>query len=350
MTRGVSGYSRKLRTEPVARIGLMTDSSDPAADLLPPAVVITGPTAAGKTAVAIELARRFPVDLISVDSAQVYRGMNVGSAKPDADTLAQFPHALIDIREPEQTYSAADFVRDAGEQMQQSRRNGRIPLLVGGTTLYIKALRYGLDELPAADPSVRAALAEQAAKRGWAAMHTELVAIDPALRNHIRRNDPQRIQRALEIHHLTGRKPSELMSGRGPDRMRNSLFIVITPADRRVLHQRIDDRWRQMVEQGLIGEVQQLLARSGMNADSSVLRAVGYRQTIDYLHGKIDRNELVLRGAAATRQLAKRQLTALRQFGRALWYDPFFMDTMGRNALKTNCFAHINKRVARVAA
>lgn len=324
----------------------MTDFSDPAAKPLPPAIVVTGPTAAGKTAIAIELARRFPVDLISVDSAQVYRGMDVGSAKPDAAMLAQFPHALINIREPEHAYSAADFVRDASELMQLSRRNGRIPLLVGGTTLYIKALRYGLDELPAADPSVRATLAEQAEKRGWAALHGELVAIDPVLKNHIRPNDPQRIQRALEIHRLTGRRPSEMMSGRGPDRMRNSLFIVITPADRSVLHQRIDDRWRQMIDHGLIDEVRKLLARSGMSADSSVLRAVGYRQTVDYLNGEIDQQELVLRGAAATRQLAKRQLTALRQFGRALWYDPFFTDTMGRNALKTNCFAHINKRVA----
>ena len=328
----------------------MSGGSDSEASQLPPAIVISGPTAAGKTAVAIELARRFPVDLISVDSAQVYRGMDVGSAKPDAATLAQFPHALIDIRDPEHAYSAADFIRDAGEKMRQSQRNGRIPLLVGGTTLYIKALRYGLDELPAADPSVRAALAEQAEKLGWPAMHRELITIDPAMKRQIRPNDPQRIQRALEIYRLTGRKPSELMSGRGPERMRDSLLMVITAADRTVLHQRIDRRWQHMIEQGLVDEVRKILARPGMSAESSVLRAVGYRQTIDYLDGKIDRKELVRRGAAATRQLAKRQLTALRQFGRALWYDPFFADTMDAKALKKICFAHINKRVASFVA
>ncbi|MEM7054128.1 MAG: tRNA (adenosine(37)-N6)-dimethylallyltransferase MiaA [Pseudomonadota bacterium] len=300
---------------------------------LPPAVVISGPTAAGKTEVAIELAQLHPVDLISVDSAQVYRGMNVGTAKPDPNTLAQYPHALIDIREPEQPYSAADFVRDASDKMLQSYNNGRIPLLVGGTTLYINALRYGLDELPPADASVRAELEARARQIGWPAMHRELAEIDPLIGATIRPNDPQRIGRALEIHRLTGKRPSELMSGRGPDRMCASLFIVITAADRAVLHQRIDARWQQMIEHGLVREVEQLMARPGMSADSSVLRAVGYRQAIDYLNGEIGQDEFIRTGAAATRQLAKRQLTTLRQFRGALWYDPFVTDKMQQNPI-----------------
>ena len=312
---------------------------------LPPTLVIAGPTAAGKTEIAMRLADQWPAELISADSAQVYRGLDVGTAKPDVETLRHYPHALIDIREPDQAYSAADFVDDATQRIHFARQHGRIPILVGGTTLYLNALRYGLDRLPPANESIRAALSKRAADLGWKALHRELSQLDPDLGRQIGPNDPQRIQRALEIHQITGRKPSDLMTGRGEDRMPDSLFLVITCADREVLHSRINRRWEQMQALGLVDEVRGLITRFPDFADLPAFRAVGYRQTIDYLDGRIRHVEWVAKGAAATRQLAKRQLTALRQFGRSRWYDPEFVDTMEANRLKSNGFALINKRV-----
>ncbi|MEM1082107.1 MAG: tRNA (adenosine(37)-N6)-dimethylallyltransferase MiaA [Pseudomonadota bacterium] len=314
---------------------------------LPPCLVISGPTASGKTELAMRLADRWPIDLISVDSAQVYEGMNVGSAKPDRETLKHYPHALIDIRPPHQSYSAADFVRDASELIHQSCEEGRLPVLVGGTTLYLKALRYGLDDLPPADQHIRAELKARGEQGGWPALHLDLARVDPTLAVKIRPNDPQRIIRALELHQLTGQAPSALMSGRGPDRMPTSVFMVVTATERSSLHARINQRWSRMVELGLREEVEQLLDTwPGDAEDLGALRAVGYRQTVDHLRGHIDRAQWLKQGAAATRQLAKRQLTALRQWSGALWYDPWIVDTMGAGQLNSECFARINKQVA----
>jgi len=297
---------------------------------LPPCVVITGPTAAGKTEFALSLAERFAVRLISVDSVQVYRGLDVGSAKPDRQTLARFPHALVDIRDPGEPYTAADFARDAEAEIRSARAAGRIPVVVGGTALYLRALRYGLDSMPRADPAYRNRLAARGKREGWPALHAELADLDPASGRAIRPQDPQRIQRALELHHVTKQRPSELRSGRGRDRMRSSLMIVITPANRAALHRRIALRWEGMLERGLVEEVQRVAEAEGWNLDLPALRAVGYRQTLAYLSGSISRSELPARGAAATRQLAKRQLTAFRQWAGGLWYDPLNQSTNDR--------------------
>lgn len=289
---------------------------------LPACVVLAGPTAAGKTEIAMALADRFDVRLISVDSAQVYRHMNVGTAKPDPTMLERYPHALIDIRDPEQVYSAAEFVRDASSAVQDAKRDGKLPVLVGGTMMYFNALRYGLDKLPESDPAVRERLASEAEQEGWAAMHDRLASVDPEAAGKIRPSDPQRIQRALEIHALTGRPPSALWRGRGGDRLPDSLMLVVTPADRGNLHRRIEQRWGEILDSGLIEETRALVARPGLEVDSPVLRAVGYRQVVGHLRGEYDRDELVNRGAAATRRLAKRQLTALRQWTGGRWHDP----------------------------
>lgn len=306
---------------------------------LPPCIVLTGPTAAGKTALAYALYDHLPCRLISVDSAQVYRGMDVGTAKPDPAELRRYPHALIDIREPETVYSAAEFVADAEMRIAEARAAACIPVLVGGTTMYLKALRYGLDALPEADPDLRAELAARAEEMGWSAMHACLADVDAAAAERIRPSDPQRILRALEIYRITGHPPSQLWSGRGVDRMRDSLMVVVTPADRSELHGRIDRRWSVMLEAGLLDEVGALLERPGLDRDSPVLRAVGYRQAIQCLNGEIDRATLVQRGAAATRRLAKRQLTALRQWSGGRWYDPLNGTTFDRIIRATRQFA-----------
>lgn len=288
---------------------------------LPPVVLLMGPTAAGKTAIALALARRMPVGLISVDSAQVYRGLNIGAAKPDADTLRECPHELIDLREPEESYSVADFLSDAEAAIERVSGSGRLPLLVGGTMMYFKALVYGLDHMPAADPALRAALAEEAADRGWASLHAELAAQDPAAAAVIRPSDPQRIQRALEILRLSGKGPSFWQSHNRIPRM-SSLRLVVTPSDRHILHHRIDLRLNQMLEQGFLQEVEALRCRPELGPDSTSMRSVGYRQAWQHLDGFFDQARFLERAGAATRQLAKRQLTALRQFPDSLWYDP----------------------------
>ena len=297
---------------------------------LPPAVVICGPTAAGKTEIALEIARRMPVRLISADSVQVYRGMNIGTAKPDPVTLEKFPHALIDIRDPEQAYSAADFARDAGAEITSAWAAGMLPVVVGGTALYLRALRYGLDAMPSADNQLRERIAEEAAEAGWPAMHRKLATLDPESGRRVRSSDPQRIQRALEVCLASGRPASSFHRGRGSDRLADSLLLVISPADRGELHHRIGARWSQMLALGLIGEVEQLLRRPGLTRSSMALRAVGYRQAIEYLDGAIAQDELVDRASAATRQLAKRQLTAFRKWTGGLWYDPLNLRTSGR--------------------
>lgn len=300
------------------------------AERLPPALIVCGPTAAGKTAIALEIAARIPVRLISADSVQVYRGMDIGAAKPDPRTLHRFPHALVDIREPEQGYSAAAFARDAADEIRVAAAHGRLPLVVGGTPLYLRALRYGLDAMPAADQALRAEIGREAATRGWPAMHRRLARLDPESGRRIRPNDPQRIQRALEVCLASGRPASSFLRGRGPDRLIGSLMLVIAPADRRALHRRIGQRWAAMLETGLVEEVRGLLARPALSRDAPAMRAVGYRQTIEFLEGRFEREALVDRAAAATRQLAKRQLTAFRQWTGGLWYDPLNPNTIDR--------------------
>lgn len=282
-----------------------------AADRRPDAVFLMGPTASGKTALAVALARRFPLAVVSVDSALVYRGMDIGTAKPDAATRAAVPHALVDIRDPEESYSAAEFRRDALAAMDAARVAGRVPLLVGGTGLYFSALQRGLSALPPADPELRARLASEAAADGWGVLHRRLARLDPAAAARIHRNDPQRIQRALEVIELTGRSLSA-QQGQLRDRPPWRLLKLALLPDRAALHRRIAERFRAMVEAGLLEEVRGLQRRPGLAGDSPSMRAVGYRQAWEHLHGATTQAEFVARGIHATRQLAKRQCTWLR--------------------------------------
>jgi tRNA dimethylallyltransferase len=289
----------------------------------PPAILLMGPTASGKTALAIELCKTYPMDIISVDSAQIYRGMDIGTAKPDAATLEIAPHALIDIRDPAETYSAADFRADALEEIARTTAAGRVPLLTGGTMLYFRALTRGLAALPAADPEVRERLEREAQEKGWPAMHERLARLDPQAAGRIHPNDPQRTQRALEVIALTGRKMSELQARQQqPDFPCRLLRIVACPQPRAVLHERIEQRFDQMLDEGFVDEVRALRNRGDLNAEMPSMRCVGYRQAWRYLEGETAYEEMRLKGIAATRQLAKRQLTWLRQEDDAIWYDP----------------------------
>ncbi|MGN6119425.1 MAG: tRNA (adenosine(37)-N6)-dimethylallyltransferase MiaA [Rhodanobacter sp.] len=282
-------------------------------DSRPLAIFLMGPTASGKTALACALSERFPLDLVSVDSALVYRGMDIGTAKPDQATLARHPHALVDIRDPGQPYSAADFRADALPVMQRISAQGRVPLLVGGTGLYFRALQQGLSDLPEADPATRARLAAEAQQLGWPALHARLAALDPAAAGRIGCNDVQRLQRALEVIELTGRPLSELQRGgtaaRFPWRV---LKLALLPTDRRVLHERIARRFDTMLAEGFLDEVRALRARGDLHADLPAIRAVGYRQAWEHLDGQTDAATFRDRAIYATRQLAKRQITWLR--------------------------------------
>ena len=271
-----------------------------------------GPTASGKTQVAIELCRRFPLDVISVDSALVYRGMDIGTAKPDAATLRDTPHRLVDIREPEDSYSAGDFVRDATEAMHEIFGAGRTPLLVGGTMMYFRSLTAGMAELPPADADVRAAIDAEAAERGWPALHDELCQVDPEAAARINPNDSQRIQRALEVYRLSGRPLSAWQeSTPGPEGIRFAkLALQVEP--RSVLHERIARRLDHMLDAGFLDEVRRLMRRPQLHRDSPAMRAVGYRQFWAHLAGECSFEEARSRALAATRQLAKRQITWLR--------------------------------------
>lgn len=285
------------------------------------AIGLAGPTASGKTAAALAIAQRHAVEIISVDSALVYRGMDVGTAKPSAAELAQVSHHLIDIRDPLQPYSAAEFVRDASRLIGEIRARGRLPLLVGGTMLYFKALTEGLDDMPPADPAVRAALEAQALQIGWPAMHAELARVDPATAARLAPNDSQRIQRALEVHRITGRPLAEFHTSRtiAPDghSTQGLPLISLEPAERAWLHARIARRFDAMLAAGFLDEVQRLRARGDLRADLPSMRCVGYRQAWDLLDAQagdapfpVERlREL---GVNATRQLAKRQITWLR--------------------------------------
>ena len=280
-----------------------------------------GPTASGKTALAVGLVERFPVEIISVDSALVYRDMAIGTAKPDAATLARAPHHLLDIRDPTETYSAAAFCDDARRLMADIAARGRVPLLVGGTMLYFRALLQGLDDLPRADAALRKELEAEAAARGWPALHAELAAVDPATAARLAPNDSQRIGRALEIFRLTGTPMSALLDRVQSELPYRVLQLALIPSDRAVLHQRIAARFDAMLAEGLVDEVESLRRRYALNADLPSMRAVGYRQAWAYLDGDIDQKALREQGIAATRQLAKRQLTWLRSWPGAMELD-----------------------------
>ena len=280
----------------------------------PQAIFIMGPTASGKTALAIECVRALPCDIISVDSALVYRGMDIGTAKPDVDTLRVAPHRLINLVDPAEAYSAASFRDDALREMAEITARGRIPLLVGGTMLYYKALQQGLSPLPSAEPAIREQLAREAAEKGWLYMHQKLEQVDPVSAGRIHPNDPQRIQRALEVHAASGVAMSLLWSQQQDNPLPYDVIkIALLPADRELLRERIAQRFQQMLEQGLVNEVRALRDRGDLDVSMPSMRCVGYRQVWEFLEEKVDYPHMVEQGIHATRQLAKRQLTWLRK-------------------------------------
>lgn len=278
----------------------------------PTAIALMGPTASGKTDLAVELVRELPLEIISVDSVMVYRDMDIGSAKPGPEILAEAPHRLIDILDPAEPYSAARFREDALREMAEITAAGRIPLLVGGTMLYFRTLMHGLSRLPSADPGIRAKLEQQAGELGWEYLHARLAEVDPQAAERIHPNDPQRIQRALEVYELTGTPLTQLQQQSGEPIPYRFLKLALIPSDRNVLHERIARRFSLMLNQGLIEEVEKLYARGDLHADMPSIRAVGYRQIWHYLQGRINYTEMKEKGVIATRQLAKRQLTWLR--------------------------------------
>ena len=288
----------------------------------PSAVIfLMGPTASGKTALATELYQHLPSELISVDSALVYRGMDIGTAKPTPAELALTPHHLIDIRDPAEHYSAADFRTDALRLIAEIQHRGNIPILVGGTMLYFKALLDGISPLPEADAAVRAQLEAEAAVKGWAALHAELSDIDPVSAARIHPNDPQRINRALEVYRITGRSLTELTADKGEPFAFPVHQFAIAPQDRAVLHQRIALRFEQMLAAGFEQEVRSLKQRADLHPDLPSMRCVGYRQMWQYLAGECSYSDMTERGIAATRQLAKRQLTWLRGWQQLSWLE-----------------------------
>jgi len=289
-----------------------------------------GPTASGKTDVAIELCERFPFDVISVDSALVYRGMDIGTAKPDAETLRRTPHRLIDIREPEETYSAGDFVRDARVEMETIFADGRVPLLVGGTMMYFRALTGGIAELPSADADIRAIIDTEAAQIGWPAMHERLLEIDPQAAKRIKQNDRQRIQRALEVYMSSGKSLSawQEASGSPVDPSIRFVKVALQPATRQVLHERIEKRLNMMLNNNFLDEVKVLHQRPNLTAEHPSMRSVGYRQLWRHLEGETSLEEAGKRALFATRQLAKRQITWLRSESGLQSYDSLEADTI----------------------
>ncbi len=285
------------------------------------AVLLLGPTASGKSALAMQLAAEIPLEIVSVDSAQVYRGMDVGTAKPSAAERTQVPHHLIDIRDPSEPYSAAEFVRDATIAISQIRARGKLPLLVGGTMLYAKALSEGLSDLPSADPKVRLRIEANAEEHGWPALHARLSQVDPLTAARLKPNDSQRIQRALEIYESTGRPMSALI-GAGKTPSVSLSTIALLPEDRAELHRRIARRFDAMLDAGFIDEVRALHRRRDLDPDLPSMRSVGYRQAWRFIEGACTFEEFRSAGIAATRQLAKRQLTWLRSMSDAKVVEP----------------------------
>ena len=288
----------------------------------PIALLLLGPTASGKSALSLKLAEKYPVEIISIDSALVYRGMDIGSAKPTEEELRAAPHHLINIREINEPYSAADFVTDCTLLVHEIRGRGRIPLIVGGTMLYAKALREGIDEMPTTSPEVRAGVSEEAEKLGWPAMHEILQACDPETAARLAPNDKQRIGRALEVYRMPG-KPLSSFHRREARPAFPMATVALVPEDRKRLHELIEKRFDAMLAAGFLDEVKGLMARLDFDPDSPAMRAVGYRQAIEYLEGRRTYDEFRLAGIAATRQLAKRQLTWLRSMENVTRIDPF---------------------------
>ncbi len=289
----------------------------------PAAIFLMGPTASGKTALACALCERLPLGLVSVDSALVYRGLDIGTAKPNAAILARYPHALLDVRDPSQPYSAAEFRSDALAAMQKITNQGRVPLLVGGTGLYFRALERGLSPLPKADPKLRERLTAEADRDGWVALHARLAQLDPLAAQRIHASDTQRIQRALEVIILTGKPLSAQQQGGSVALPYRLLKLVLLPSDRARLHARIAERFAAMLEQGFLDEVRGLRSRNDLDAALPALRAVGYRQAWTYLEGQSSEAAFRQTALAATRQLAKRQMTWLRGESNAWRLDPF---------------------------
>ena len=288
----------------------------------PPVICLMGPTASGKTALALALCDALPCDIVSVDSALIYRDMDIGTAKPTDEELVKYPHRLINIRDAKQSYSAADFCHDALNEIDLIRANNRIPLLVGGTMMYFKSLIEGISPLPAADSNIRQIIEAEAEQNGWQALHDELQEVDSVSAKRIHPNDPQRITRALEVYRLTGNTLTQLTEIKGPKLEGDILQFAITPQERSTLHARIELRYKQMIEQGFEQEVIKLKARGDLHDNLPSIRCVGYRQMWQYLNGEFDHKEMVFRGVCATRQLAKRQLTWLRS-----WQDLHWLTT-----------------------
>ncbi len=288
-----------------------------------------GPTASGKTDIAVSLCKRFPMEIISVDSALVYRGMVIGTAKPDAETLRRAPHRLIDIRDPEEPYSAGEFVQDAHREIDAIIDSGHVPLLAGGTMMYFRALTEGIADLPAADPDLRASIDEEAGLSGWPAMHEKLRHVDPVAAARIKPNDKQRIQRALEVYLASGKPLSEWHAEAShADDQLEFIKIGLDIPRRATLHERIEERLDLMYDQGFVDEVQALMSRPALDRDAASMRAVGYRQVWAHLAGECSLEESRYRALVATRQLAKRQITWLRSESGVNWFDPLEASTI----------------------
>lgn len=295
----------------------------------PSVVCLMGPTASGKTGLAVELAQNHGYEIISVDSALVYKGMDVGTAKPDASTLAKAPHRLIDIIDPLESYSAADFVEDAVTQSQEIIAAGKTPLLVGGTMMYFNALQKGLAPLPSADDKIRADLEQEAMEKGWPALHEELARVDPESALRIHPNDPQRLQRALEVYRVSGRSMTQWWSEQTPVSLPFEMVnLAVMPKERSVLHARIEQRFYDMMDQGFLQEVESLYGRGDLSIDLPSMRCVGYRQLWHYLNGDDLLEDAIFKGVVATRQLAKRQLTWLRG-----WEDLMIFDSLAKDLI-----------------
>ncbi|MFN7096611.1 MAG: tRNA (adenosine(37)-N6)-dimethylallyltransferase MiaA [Gammaproteobacteria bacterium] len=303
-------------------------------------ICLMGPTAAGKTQLAIDLAAELPIEVISVDSALIYREMNIGTAKPDATLLNKVPHHLIDIKDPTESYSAADFCHDAKQLIAAIHARGNIPLLVGGTMLYYRSLWQGLSILPAANKIIRQQIDARAAEIGWPALHDELKKVDPVSAARIHPNDPQRLQRALEVFYLTGRPLSDFFADAKPQPAYRTLKVAIAPNERSILHERIAMRFDDMLAHGFVNEVIALRNRGDLHLDLPSMRAVGYRQIWQYLDGLYDYQTMREKGIIATRQLAKRQLTWLRSFDDIIWLTTEAIDNQQQMLFQVKQFLH----------